>query len=201
MIKYGFTINECDKCVYIKTVGDACIIVCLYVDDMLILGTNIEVIKSTKRMLSKNFDMKNLRVADVILRIKITRTPNGISLSQSHCGKDDRKIQGVWDKRKYKSVSSTHPPSQEYRNWSMTVGVFSNYRKSNVFNELHWPDIAFAVSKFSRYTSNPSDDHCTRLLWVLGYASHTKEYALRYGQYPPILEGYGDANWIADSEE
>ena len=37
MIKDGFTINECDKCVYTKTVGDACIIVCLYVDDMLIL--------------------------------------------------------------------------------------------------------------------------------------------------------------------
>jgi len=24
---------------------------------------------------------------------------------------------------------------------------------------------------------------------------------LRYGQYPHVLEGYNDANWIADSEE
>ena len=35
-------------------------------------------------MLSNNFDMKDLNVTDVILRIKITRTPDGISLSQSH---------------------------------------------------------------------------------------------------------------------
>ena len=84
MIKDEFTINECDKCFYTKTVENVCIIVCLYVDDMLIFGTNIEVIKSTKRMLSNNFDMKKLRVADVILEIKITRKPNGISLSQSH---------------------------------------------------------------------------------------------------------------------
>jgi len=35
-------------------------------------------------MLSNNYDMKDLGVADVILRIKITRTPDGISLSQSH---------------------------------------------------------------------------------------------------------------------
>ena len=41
---------------------------------MLLLGTNIEVIKSTKRMLSNNFDMKDLRVADVILGIKIKNT-------------------------------------------------------------------------------------------------------------------------------
>ena len=56
------------------------------------------------------------------------------------------------------------------------------------------PDIASAVSKLSRYTSNPSDDHWTALLRVLGYKSHTKEYALRYGQYPLVLEGYINAN-------
>jgi len=84
MIKDGFTINECHKCVYTKTVGDKCIIVCLYVDDMLILETDIGVIKSTKRMLSNNFDMKDIGVADIILRIKIIRTPDVITLSQSH---------------------------------------------------------------------------------------------------------------------
>ena len=51
---------------------------------MLILGTNTKVIKSTKRMLSNNFDMKDLGVADVILGIKITKTLDRISLSQSH---------------------------------------------------------------------------------------------------------------------
>ena len=35
-------------------------------------------------MLFNNFDMKDLRVADVILGIKIKRTPDGINLSQSH---------------------------------------------------------------------------------------------------------------------
>ena len=105
---------------------------------MLILGTNIEIIKSTKRMLFNSFDMKDLGVADVILGIKITRTPDGISLSQATlCGQDNRKIQRLWDNREYKSLSPTYPPSQEYRNWSTTVGVFSNYQKSNVFNELH----------------------------------------------------------------
>jgi len=48
MIKDGFIINECDKCVYIKIIENACIIVCLYVNDLLIRRTNIEVIKSTK---------------------------------------------------------------------------------------------------------------------------------------------------------
>jgi len=137
MIKDEFTINECDKCVCTKTVGDACIIVCLYVDDMLILRTNIEVIKSTKRMLSNNFEMKDLRVADIILGIKITRTPDVISLSQSHYVDKMREKFKDHRIREYKFFSPTHPPSQEYRNWSTTIGVFSDYRKSNIFDEFH----------------------------------------------------------------
>jgi len=82
--KDEFTINECDKCVYSKTATNACIIVCLYADDMLILGTNIGVFKFTKRILSNNFDMKDLGIADVILEIKITRILDWINLSQSY---------------------------------------------------------------------------------------------------------------------
>ena len=51
-------------------------------------------------------------------------------------------------------------------------------------------DIAYAVSKLSRYTSNPDDDHWTALLRVVGYVSKTKEYALKYKKYPHVLEGY-----------
>ena len=47
MIKDGLTINECDKCVYTKTVGNACIIVCLYVDDMY-LGLILKLLSSLK---------------------------------------------------------------------------------------------------------------------------------------------------------
>ena len=71
MIKDGFTINECEKCVCTKIVKNTYIIVCLYVDDILILDTFIEDIKSTKKMLSNNFDMKDLGVVDVILKIKL----------------------------------------------------------------------------------------------------------------------------------
>jgi len=84
MIKDGFSINECDKYVYTKTTENAYVTIFLYIDDMLILETNTEVIKFTKKTLSNNFDMSDLGVADVILGIKITRILDGISLSQSH---------------------------------------------------------------------------------------------------------------------
>ena len=40
MITNGFKINECDKGVYIKDIENGYVILCLYVDDMLIVGSN-----------------------------------------------------------------------------------------------------------------------------------------------------------------
>ena len=70
MMSNGFKINECDKCVYVKNTNNGCVIICLYVDDLHIIGSNVDIIKSTKRILNNKFDMKDLGVVDVILGIK-----------------------------------------------------------------------------------------------------------------------------------
>ena len=67
MLSDGFKINECDKCIYVKSTDKGYVIVYLYVDDILIMGSNNDMIKSTKKMLNKKFDMKDLGVANVIL--------------------------------------------------------------------------------------------------------------------------------------
>nr|GEV45804.1 retrotransposon protein, putative, Ty1-copia subclass [Tanacetum cinerariifolium] len=84
MLESGFKINECDKCVYVKDASSGYVILCLYVDDMLLVGINDKMIKSTKDMLKLKFDMKDMSLADVILGIKIIRTQNGLMLSQAH---------------------------------------------------------------------------------------------------------------------
>ena len=99
MLSHGFKINECDKCVYIKTYANSCVFVCLYVDDMLIIGTSKDVIMSIKKLLSSIFDMKDLGLADVILGIKIKRNNEGYILTQSHYVE---KILNKYDQSNYK---------------------------------------------------------------------------------------------------
>ena len=50
MMTNGFKIYECDKCVYVKNTERGFVIICLYVDDILIMGSNNEIIKTTKEM-------------------------------------------------------------------------------------------------------------------------------------------------------
>ena len=62
-------------------------------------------------------------------------------------------------------------------------------------------DIAFAVSKLSRFTSNPSVDHWKGIGRVFGYLKKTKNLGLYYSKFPVILEGYTDASWISSLGE
>ena len=63
------------------------------------------------------------------------------------------------------------------------------------------PDIAFAVSRLSRFTHNPSKDHWIAVDRLAKYLRGTIDYGLEFKSTPPILEGYSDANWISESDE
>ena len=160
MMSNGFTINECDKCVYVQDTNNGYVIVCLYVDDMLILGRNNYIITTTKKMLSSKFNMKDLGVADVILGIKISRTSGGLILPQSHY------IEKLLDKFDKDESNNARTPVAINLHLSKNIGQsISQLECSCIIGSLMYvmnctrPDIAYSVSKLSKYTSNPGVDH------------------------------------------
>ena len=76
----GYKVSDANKCVYTKFTDGQGIIICLYVDDMLIFAIDTEVVKDTKKFLSSKFNIKDMGLADVILGIKIMRTTEGFTL-------------------------------------------------------------------------------------------------------------------------
>jgi hypothetical protein len=74
---------------------DEGVILCLYVDDILIFGTSLNVIKEIKEFLSQNFEMKDLGEVDVILNIKLVREGDGgVTLLQYHYV--ERVFKSIW---------------------------------------------------------------------------------------------------------
>ncbi|XP_073119711.1 secreted RxLR effector protein 161-like [Henckelia pumila] len=63
------------------------------------------------------------------------------------------------------------------------------------------PDIAYAVSKLSRFTSNPGVEHWNAIVRLLRYLRYTRDHGLHYTRYPAVIEGYSDANWISDMKD
>ena len=74
MVGHGYKRTDADPCVYIQRfTGGKFIILLLYVDDMLIVGQDVSMIRKLKADLSKYFDMKDLGPAKQILGMEITR--------------------------------------------------------------------------------------------------------------------------------
>jgi hypothetical protein len=70
-------VNEANKCVRYRYGGGERVILYLYVDDIRIFGTRLNMIKEIKEFLSQNFEIKELREADVILNTKVVKEGDG----------------------------------------------------------------------------------------------------------------------------
>jgi hypothetical protein len=175
---------------------------CLYVDDILIFGTSLDVINEVKTFLCQSFDMKDLGKADVILNIKLIKGENGITLTQSHYVE---KVLSHFGYKESKPSPIPYDPSLVLRK-NKRIGR-DQLRYSQIIGSLMYltsatkPDISFAVSKLSRFTTNLGDDHWHALERVMHYLAGTMDYRIHYSGYLAVLEGYSDANWISDVDE
>ena len=73
MHRIGFKRCEANYCYYVKSFDNSYIILLLYVNDMLIVGSSIEEINNLKKQLSKQFAMKDLGAVKQILGMRIIK--------------------------------------------------------------------------------------------------------------------------------
>ena len=67
LVSNGYLINVADKCIYLKSYDtNTYVIICIYVDDMLIFWTSMNVINETKKFFEYNFDMKDMGEENMI---------------------------------------------------------------------------------------------------------------------------------------
>ncbi|GJY50122.1 zinc finger, CCHC-type containing protein [Tanacetum coccineum] len=185
VLSNGFLLNQSDKCVYSKFDGSGKgVIICLYVDDMLIFGTENQVDKTKKFLSSKVFHEGYGKTDRLFLGNKIKRENKGIVITQSHC---IEKILKKFNRENCSPVSTPMDPVEKLMpntgkpvdqlEYSRAIGCLMYAMTSTR------PDIAYAVGRLSRFTSNPSRHH-----W----------HAITR---PSVLEGYSDASWINHVED
>nr|GEX10995.1 zinc finger, CCHC-type [Tanacetum cinerariifolium] len=145
----------------------------------------------------RRFSMKDMGEVAVILGIRIKYKSNGIAISQSYY------IEKVLEKFNYFECTRVSTPMDTSEKLMSNNGqVVSQLEHSRVIGCLMYvmtctrPDIAFAVSKLSGYTSNPATQHWQAIQSALKYLKKTMDYRLIYTGYPSVLKGYTIASWI-----
>eukprot|EP00253_Pinus_taeda_P033780 PITA_33780 len=167
----GFTRSKVDHCVYFKLIGDGVIYLVLYVEDMLLVGNDKEIIQDLKTQLSSKFDMKDVGAAKYILGMEIKR---------------DRAKRKLWlNQRKYVETILQRFNMQESKPVKVPIPVgvrlsaeqcpktqeeeedMSRVPYASVVDSLMYamvctrPDIAHAVRVLSRFMSKLGKEHWT----------------------------------------
>ena len=209
---FGFSQNLDEPCVYMKEAKGARVFLVLYVDDILLIGSDKSVLKEVKDWLSKQFSMKDLGEATYILGIRIYRDRSRrlLGLSQStYIDKVLRRFSMEQSKRGLLPIRhGIHLSKDMSPKTPSEVGRMQRIPYASAIGSIMYamlctrPDVSYALSSTSRFQSNPGEEHWIAVKNILKYLRRTKDQFLVYGDQRDLkVAGYTDASFQTDSDD
>ena len=197
-----------DHCLYYSINNDNIILLLLYVDDLLIACSTMELLDHIRKSIAKEFKVSSMGGFDVYLGIKIERDFDGqkIFISQtSYIEQMAHKFQVVSD-----SVTRTPFEQNFYVDIDAELSAMTEFDKDFVSNFPYRQivgcllfvtictrfDISYAISYLSRYLNNPVPSLCRAAKRVVRYLLNTKDKRLKIGGSTyPYLRVFCDSDW------
>ncbi|PIL29730.1 hypothetical protein GSI_08169 [Ganoderma sinense ZZ0214-1] len=186
--------------------GNSITTVVLYVDDLLLFGDDKNHIKTVKRTLSRQYKMTDLGAVERFLGLcfRRDRSQRVIDIDQ------EEYIQSVLERFQMADCNPSntpHPSGAVLVSYDGTASDADWKRYQSLIGSLMYamlgtrPDISFAITRLSRYLSNPSPDHWNYALYILRYLQGTKSFKIHYkGASNDGLVAYSDSDWAEDKD-
>lgn len=152
LLSSGFTQSKADYSLFTKGKGSNFVALLVYVDDILIIGPSPDVINTVKDLLRSDFMLKDLGSAKYFLGLELSRSSQGIYLSQrKNC------LQILEDCGVLASKPAACPMVPNLRLSASTGIPLKNEETSHyrcligrlLYLQISRPDICFAVHKLS----------------------------------------------------
>lgn len=167
----GYTQSKNDYSLFLKQSAQHLTIVVVYVDDILLIGSDPTTIQDLKQSLNTAFGIKDLGFPHYFLGFEVTHYQDGVTLSQRKFTQDLLKESGHLHARStatplpinYKLTPDTGVPVEDptlYRTYIGKLYFLSNTR----------PDISFAVQTLGQFMQQPTS-HMAALDHLLRYIS------------------------------
>ncbi|CAA7014904.1 unnamed protein product [Microthlaspi erraticum] len=204
LLQLGFQNSVADTSVFVYIKGTDLAYTLVYVDDIVITGSNTTLVAHFINALANRFSLKDPADLHYFLGIEAIRTPKGLHLMQRKYILDLLVKTNMVDAKPVLTPLAPHPrlilhdgspklekPS-EYR---MVVGSLQYLAFSR-------PDIAYAVNRLSQFMHSPSETHWQAAKRVLRYLAGTSSHGIYLRADTPLnLHAYSDADWAGDRDD
>ncbi|WZZ36046.1 hypothetical protein YC2023_019447 [Brassica napus] len=199
----GFVKSEADHTLFTLTSKQGIVVILIYVDDIIITGSDKEGIISTKVFLKSTFDIKDLGELKYFLGIEICRSKEGLFLSQrkytldllNEAGKLGARVAKTPLEDGYKVLREGEiedKPYADVKHYRRMVGKL-------IYLTITRPDVCFAVNQVSQNMQAPKIHHWNMVERILRYLREAPGQGVWMGcNKNTEIVGYCDADWARD---
>jgi len=200
----GFRKSELDHTLFTLTTSSGIVVLLVYVDDIIITGSDKEGIKATKEYLKASFEIKDLGEMKYFLGIEICRSKEGLFMSQrkyvidllkgadAYGGKTAKMPMEDGYKVPREGEIEDSKPFHDPKLYRKLVGKL-------IYLTITRPDVCFAVNQVSQHMQVPKEHHWRMVERILMYLNGTTGLGVWMGcNKSTEVVGYCDADWAGD---
>ena len=204
LLSLGFIESDYEQSLYLKRSNTNILIVGVYVDDLIIIGSSSVVIEDFKAEMTREFDMSNLGSLSSNLGIEVKQGKSYIFLSQTTYAHK------LLQHAKLEDCNAAITPLEARAQFTHEAGksTVNSTTYCSLIGNLRYlthtrPDLLFSVGILSRHMENPTQEHYNGVKRILRYIKGTKDYGLFYkkGDLKGELIGYSDSDFAGDCND
>jgi hypothetical protein len=197
LLGFSFTQSQYDSSLFIHSTSAGIVLLLLYVDDMVITGSDHASIQRLKQQLQSAFHMKDLGTLHYFLGLDVHSTSKGIFLHQHKYATDLISMAGLQlanpvdtplevNVKYHRDDGDILPDPLLYRQLVGSLNYLTITR----------PDISFAVQQVSQFMHSPRHLHLAAVRRIIRYLKGTSHRGLFFPTgIAPKLCAYSDADW------
>ena len=160
LLQNGFTKSPSEPSLYIKTQGSHdFLILCLYVDDLIYMGTNPRMLEDFKKAMMSKYEMTDLGAMKYFLGMQVKQSSGRIFLSQEKYAEDMLKKLNMSD---CKPMATNEKLSKYDGKDKVDASMYRNLVGSLIYLTNTRPDIVHAVSIVSKFMNEPSTSYSSK---------------------------------------
>lgn len=197
LLGFSFTQSQYDSSLFLQRTSKGIVVLLVYVDDIVITGSDMEAISKLQNLLHSTFHMKDLGQLTYFLGLEVHHQPQGIFLNQHKYIMDLVQLGGLTNTN---SVDTPMEINVKYRrDEGELLEDPTLYRKlvgSLIYLTITRPDISYAVHIVSKFMQAPRHLHLSAVRRIIRYILGTPSRGLFFPTGSSLkLQAYSDADW------
>jgi hypothetical protein len=177
LLSFGFSRSSSEMTLYTRRVDGEQLVIGVYVDDLMIIGSNCNDIKCFKSEMAKVFNMTDLGLLHYYLGIEVKQSTEGTSLGHSSyalkivekCGLTNCNPCSVPMEKRLKLSNQSDEAEVDKTLYKSIVGSLRYLVNTR-------PDLGFAVGYVNRFLEDPTEDHFAVVKHIVGYVARTMNW-------------------------